>query len=60
MGILGTTRSVVIVTVIGTIAGILELVDGSALVGWIFLGVTAGLAWRRLVLPLLAGRSSRL
>ena len=58
MGLLRTTRSVVIVVVVGAVAGVLELVDGSALVGWIFLGVTAGLAWRRLVLPLLGGRSS--
>ena len=48
-----STAGVVVAVVVGALAGTMELIDGSAIVGWVLLGVTAGFVARRVVMPLL-------
>jgi hypothetical protein len=54
-----TTTGVVVAVIIGALAGTMELVDGSAIVGWVLIGVTAGFVARRIVMPRLDRRNAR-
>jgi hypothetical protein len=53
-----TTTGVVVAVVVGALAGTMELVDGSAIVGWVLIGVTAGFVARRVVMPRLDKRNA--
>jgi hypothetical protein len=54
-----TTTGVVVAIVICALAGVVELIDGSAVVGWVLIGVAAGFVARRIVMPRLDKRNTR-
>lgn len=60
MGYFRTTTGIVVAVVIGALAGTMELSDGSAIAGWVLIGLTAGFVARRVVMPRLDKRNGRL